>query len=351
MGTSGETVRLLRNYFSLAHTDSGIFVFSPGSPLDCSMTAKSDAQKISTFGGFIAGGLAACGAVTFTNPLELVKTRMQLEGELAKRSNVAKVYKNPIQALFLILKNEGIAGAQKGLVCAYIYQLGLNGCRLGLYEPMRNFTNSLLYGAGDHSHIQNIPINVFAGAMSGIAGAIVGSPMYLVKTRMQSYSDQIKIGEQTHYRSAWDGLRQIYTAEGIRGLFRGVDAAIIRTGAGSSVQLPIYNFAKHELKKTGYFADGPGLHLVSSVSAGVGVAVVMGPADTILTRVYNQHSSNLYSGPIDCFMKTVRAEGVMALYKGFGAQVLRIGPHTVLTLTFMEQTMSFMYKVETMLAP
>lgn len=315
------------------------------------MSSKSDAQKISTFGGFIAGGLAACGAVTFTNPLELVKTRMQLEGELAKHTTHAKIYKNPIQALALIFKNEGMTGIQRGLVCAYIYQLGLNGCRLGLYEPMRNLTNNLWYGEGDQSHIQNIPINVFAGAISGVAGAVLGSPMYLVKTRMQSYSDQIKIGEQTHYKSAWDGLKKIYTAEGIKGLFRGVDAAMIRTGAGSSVQLPIYNFAKYELKKTGYFEDGPSLHLISSVSAGVGVAIVMGPADTILTRVYNQHASNLYSGPIDCFMKTVKTEGVMALYKGFGAQVLRIGPHTVLTLTFMEQTMSFVYNIEKMLAP
>lgn len=44
---------------------------------------KSSSQKISTVGGFIAGGLAACGAVTFTNPIELVKTRMQLQGELS----------------------------------------------------------------------------------------------------------------------------------------------------------------------------------------------------------------------------------------------------------------------------
>lgn len=316
------------------------------------MPEKTDAQKISTLGGFVAGGLAACGAVTFTNPLELVKTRMQLEGELAKSTGKPKIYRNPIQALALIFKNEGLAGAQKGLVCAYIYQLGLNGCRLGLYEPIRNATNSLWYGANDSSHIQNIPINVFAGAVSGIAGAILGSPMYLVKTRMQSFSTSIQIGEQTHYKSAWDGLKQIYSKEGFLGLFRGVDAAIIRTGAGSSVQLPIYNFAKYELKKTGYFEDGSTLNLLSSVFAGVGVAIVMGPADTILTRVYNQQSSNKYSGPIDCFMKTVRAEGVMALYKGFGAQVLRIGPHTVLTLTFMEQTMSFMYKVEQLiLAP
>lgn len=32
-------------------------------------------KKISHLGGFIAGGVAACGAVTVTNPIELIKTR------------------------------------------------------------------------------------------------------------------------------------------------------------------------------------------------------------------------------------------------------------------------------------
>lgn len=301
-------------------------------------------QKISTLGGFIAGGLAACGAVTFTNPIELVKTRMQLQGELSKTKG-PKIYKNPIQALLLIYKNEGIKGIQKGLVCAYIYQLGLNGCRLGLYEPARNVLNSVVYPDSDPRRIQNIPINIVAGAISGIAGAIIGSPMYLIKTRMQSYSSSIQIGEQTHYTSVWQGLKSIYKIEGIKGLFRGVDAAILRTGAGSAVQLPIYNFVKHEMMKSEYLDHGPVLHLGASVIAGFGVGIVMNPWDVILTRVYNQ-KGNLYSGPVDCFIKTVKSEGVFALYKGFGAQILRIAPHTVLTLMFMEQTMPLVYNIE-----
>lgn len=310
---------------------------------------ESASQKISTAGGFIAGGLAACGAVTFTNPIELVKTRMQLQGELSKSSNVKKIYKNPFQALSLIYKNEGIKGIQKGLVCAYIYQLGLNGCRLGLYEPTRNLINSIFYPNEINSNkIQNIPINIISGAISGIAGAIIGSPMYLIKTRMQSYSQSIKIGEQTHYTSVYQGLSSIYKNEGLKGLFRGVDAAILRTGAGSAVQLPIYNFTKDELLKFDLFEQGPALHLSASVIAGFGVGIVMNPWDVILTRVYNQ-KGDLYKGPLDCFIKTVKSEGFGALYKGFEAQILRIAPHTVLTLMFMEQTMPLIYKVEKIL--
>ncbi|KAH3670718.1 hypothetical protein OGAPHI_001233 [Ogataea philodendri] len=309
---------------------------------------KSASQKVSTLGGFLAGGLAACGAVTVTNPIELVKTRMQLEGELSSATNKPRTYKNPFQALGLIYKNEGIRGCQKGLFCAYIYQLGLNGCRLGLYEPVRNFLNGLVFPSREAHSVQNIPINVVSGALSGIAGAIIGSPFYLIKTRMQSYSTSIQIGEQTHYKSTWDGLSSQFKQGGVLGLFKGVDAAIIRTGMGSSVQLPIYNFAKHELLKTGWIDEGTHLHLLSSTISGLGVGVVMNPGDVILTRVYNQQG-NKYSGPIDCLVKTVKSEGVGALYKGFGAQLLRIAPHTVLTLTFMEQTMKLAYMVESRL--
>ncbi|KAH3899725.1 Oac1p SCDLUD_004011 [Saccharomycodes ludwigii] len=306
-------------------------------------SAKPASQKISKAGSFIAGGLAACIAVTFTNPIELVKTRMQLQGELSAVNQ--RIYKNPFQALGVIYKNEGIRGLQKGLSCAYIYQIGLNGCRLGFYEPVRTFVNKTFYPGRDPHKVQNVGINVFSGAFSGIMGAVIGSPLYLVKTRMQSYSTSIQIGEQTHYKSFIDGLTSIYKKDGFLGLFRGVDAAILRTGAGSAVQLPIYNTAKSFFLKHDIVREGTALHLLSSTISGLGVGVVMNPWDVILTRVYNQ-KGDLYSGPIDCLIKTVRIEGVTALYKGFGAQLFRIAPHTILCLTFMEQTMKLVLGIE-----
>ena len=91
--------------------------------------------------------------------------------------------------------------------------------------------------------------------------------------------------------------------------------------------------------------DGTGLHLTASTISGLGVAVVMNPWDVILTRIYNQ-KGDLYKGPLDCFIKTVRIEGVSALYKGFEAQVFRIAPHTIICLTMMEQTMKLVYSIE-----
>ncbi|KAL6929077.1 Mitochondrial oxaloacetate carrier protein [Hanseniaspora valbyensis] len=308
---------------------------------------KSAAQKVSTAGSFIAGAAAACIAVTFTNPIEVVKTRMQLQGELSGKL-ATKTYKNPVHGLGVIFKNEGIKGLQKGLNCAYIYQIGLNGCRLGFYEPVRFQLNRLFVASSADAHkVQNPIINIVAGATSGIIGAIIGSPLYLVKTRMQSYSTHVKIGQQTHYKSFLNGLTQIYKNEGgILGLFKGVDAAILRTGAGSAVQLPIYNSAKHFLLKNELMTEGTPLHLTASTISGIGVGIVMNPWDVILTRVYNQQGHSYYTGPIDCLKKTVKSEGVLALYKGFGAQIFRIAPHTIMCLTFMEQTMKIVATVE-----
>jgi hypothetical protein len=55
--------------------------------------------------------------VTVSNPAEVAKTRLQLQGELAK-DGVKKVYSSAIDVLGKTWKNEGIRGLQRGLAPA-----------------------------------------------------------------------------------------------------------------------------------------------------------------------------------------------------------------------------------------
>ncbi|QSZ37140.1 hypothetical protein DSL72_009234 [Monilinia vaccinii-corymbosi] len=284
-----------------------------------------------TLGAFVAGGIAACGAVTATHPFETVKIRMQLQGELQEKGLQPRLYKGPIHGVTTILRNEGLGGIYRGIGAAYIYQMILNGCRLGFYEPIRDTLTGALF---DDSKTQSLGINIFSGATSGILGAAAGSPFFLVKTRLQSFSPHAPVGTQHGYRNAADGMRKIYKAEGVNGLYRGVGAAMIRTGFGSSVQLPTYFFAKRRLVKHLGMEEGPALHL----------------ANTIMSRMYNQ-TGNLYSGIFDCLAKTVKTEGVFAIYKGFLPHLARILPHTILTLSLAEQTNKLMRKFENRILP
>ncbi|KAF2396845.1 oxaloacetate carrier protein [Trichodelitschia bisporula] len=295
-----------------------------------------------TIGAFIAGGIAACGAVTVTHSFETVKIRLQLQGELQSKQETKRLYRGVLHGVGVIYSNEGLSGLLRGLSCAYIYQMTLNGCRLGFYEPLRTSITSTLY---NDPNKQSFGINIFSGAASGILGAAAGSPFFLVKTRLQSYSPFLPVGTQHSYHNAWDGLRQIYKSEGVRGLYRGVGPAMVRTGFGSSVQLPTYFFAKRQLVKHLDMKEGPALHLASSTASGFVVCCVMHPPDTVMSRMYNQ-TGNLYSGAFDCLFRTVRTEGVLAIYKGFFAHLARILPHTILTLSLAEQTNKLMRRFE-----
>jgi len=199
---------------------------------------------------------------------------MQLQGELQSKGHQPHHYRGPLHGVTVIVRNEGLRGLYRGLGSAYIYQVLLNGCRLGFYEPMRKTLTSLIF---KDEKTQSLGINMLCGASSGIIGAAAGSPFFLVKTRLQSYSPFLPVGTQHEYRNAWHGLSQIYKTEGFKGLYRGVGAAMIRTGFGSSVQLPTYFFAKRRLVKHLGMEEGPALHLASSTASGFVVCVVMHP--------------------------------------------------------------------------
>ena len=246
----------------------------------------------------------------------------------------------------------------------YIYQMILNGCRLGFYEPLRKGATTAIF---KDANVQSLGVNIFSGAASGILGAAAGSPFFLVKTRLQSYSPFLPVGTQHGYKNALDGLQQIHRTEGIKGLYRGVGAAMVRTGFGSSVQLPTYFFAKRRLVRHLDMHEGLPLHLASSTASGFVVCCVMHPPgmsffpgratalimafqDTIMSRMYNQ-TGTLYSGILDCFLKTIKSEGILAIYKGFTAHLARILPHTILTLTLAEQTNKLMRRAEQRILP
>ncbi len=118
-------------------------------------------------------------------------------------------------------------------------------------------------------------LNVVSGALSGMMGGVLGSPFFLVKTRMQSFSPVFPIGTQHDYKGNVDAFRRIIAHSGYRGLLKGADAAILRTGAGSSVQLPVYNASKRFIEKHDLIREGPAKHLAASAASGVGVCCVM----------------------------------------------------------------------------
>jgi solute carrier family 25, member 34/35 len=72
----------------------------------------------------LLGSVASSSAVCFSNPLELIKSRLQLQGELGKRPSGSVVYRGWIHAFTHIIKHEGIRGIQQGIRTAIAFNCG-----------------------------------------------------------------------------------------------------------------------------------------------------------------------------------------------------------------------------------
>lgn len=133
---------------------------------------------------FVLGGLAGVGIGLITNPADTVKTRLQLQGELAAPDSYTKTYRSTFDAARQIVRNEGILALQSGLVPVLGLQVIVNTMRLGSY-----------YFAKKHGLTVNEDggTNVFrTAALSGISGSlafIIGSPLYAVRDALSTGTD------------------------------------------------------------------------------------------------------------------------------------------------------------------
>ena len=278
-------------------------------------------------------GLASTSSMTasfITNPVDVIKVRMQLEGELKPSTPLHKrYYKGFVRGSFRILLDEGPRGLLKGVTASLLREFFYGGIRLGAYEPIKE-----LYGATDPA---NTPLwkKIAAGGTSGMIGSAIANPTDVVKIRLQGS----KVGKR--YPSTFHAFLYIYQSEGVRGLWRGVGPTVIRAMILTASQTSSYDHTKHTILNLGFMSEGLSLHIVSSITAGFVCSVFTSPIDVIKTRIMNQdiskEGSKAYKSIIDCLLKTLRSEGLSGLYKGFLPNWMRLGPHTIVCFLIFER--------------
>lgn len=287
---------------------------------------------------FVIGGVSAAGASIFSNPLDVLKTRMQLQGELKAKGHHAVHYRNVFHAAVVVVQNDGLLGLQKGLTPALFMHFIRNSVRLGTYQYLTK--NGFITDQNGKTIFWR---SFTASAFSGAAGAFFGSPLFLIKTQLQSQANRsIAVGHQHGHAGTLAAIQQIYSKNGIRGLWRGVNGTMLRAVAGSSAQLTSFAMSKDYLKQYSLFESSPLLtSLTASIIGGFFQTIMITPFDLVSTRIYNQGldangKGLLYKGISDCFLKTWSAEGFFGFYKGVTANYMRLAPHGALCLVFWD---------------
>jgi len=297
---------------------------------------RSEQQTFSLWMQFIMATISACTAVTFSNPFEVVKTRLQLQGELQRRGQTVKMYRGMFHGLYSIYTHEGIRGVQKGLSLAYPYTITMNGTRLGSYDTIKNIISGF---TGLQKN--DIRVGMMAGATAGIMGTLLANPFYVAKTRLQCQSDFLPVGHQHMYKNGFHALVSVFKEEGMRGYFRGLQAAVNRICVASAVQLSTYDQAKEWIIRRFQMNEGLRAFSIAACISSVFMTAVLNPLDVVLTRLQNQPIENgkgtLYKGWIDCVAKIAKSEGVYGFYKGTLPHYARLAPHTVILLAVFEK--------------
>lgn len=117
----------------------------------------------------------------------------------------------------------------------------------------------------------------------------------MIKTQIQAQSEgKFAVGYQHKHKGTFDAFKTVIRENGVTGLWRGCSGIILRTAAGSSVQLSTFSNCKSFLGEFEVFRNSLFLNAVaSSTISGFAACVVMTPFDTVATRLFNQGKFSL----------------------------------------------------------
>lgn len=321
--------------------------------------------------GFLEGGIASIVAGCSTHPLDLIKVRMQLQGESASSappfrpalafpgSTVAIPHQPPAARLpgpisigVQIFRVEGTAALFSGVSATVLRQTLYSTTRMGLYDILKTeWSSHSVAAAGEENPPKPaaavLPLykKIAAGLIAGAVGAAVGNPADVAMVRMQA-DGRLPAAERRNYRGAGDAITKIVRREGIGSLWRGSGLTANRAMIVTASQLATYDQVKEAILGRGFMRDGLPTHVAASFAAGLVAAAASNPVDVVKTRVMSMKVEKgvapPYASAVDCALKTVRAEGPMALYKGFIPTVSRQGPFTVVLFITLEQVRSLL---------
>nr|XP_006625823.1 PREDICTED: mitochondrial uncoupling protein 4 isoform X1 [Lepisosteus oculatus] len=291
---------------------------------------------------FILSACAAAVAEIVTFPLDLTKTRLQIQGETAlcrhgDGGHKGTPYRGMLSTAAGIVREEGLFRLWQGATPAIYRHVVYSGVRMVSYEQLRE---SMLGRNEDTT----FPFwkSVLAGMLAGAIGQFFASPTDLVKVQMQMEGRRRLEGKPPRIRGVYHAFVKIISEGGIRGLWAGWVPNVQRAALVNLGDLTTYDTMKHFLLRNTSVEDNYICHGLSSISSGLIAAILGTPADVVKTRIMNQprdaHGRGLlYRSSTDCLIQSVKGEGFISLYKGFIPTWMRMAPWSLTFWLTFEQ--------------
>uniref|UniRef100_A0A0A9XL33 Congested-like trachea protein n=1 Tax=Lygus hesperus TaxID=30085 RepID=A0A0A9XL33_LYGHE len=274
---------------------------------------KEAPQKTSPIKYFLSGGFGGVCTVLSGHPLDTIKVRLQTMP--VPRPGEAALYAGTFDCAKKTIKLEGVRGLYKGMAAplagvAPIFAISFLGFGVG---------KKLL---GSEKEELGLPKLFLAGAFSGIFTTAVMAPGERIKSLLQIQHGMA----QPKYSGPKDVVRQLYKEGGIRSIFKGTVATLLRDVPASGMYFMTYEWIQKTLKPVGGEDHNA---LLKTIFAG-GMAGILNwsvgmPADVIKSRLQTAPEGT-YRGVSHVFSVLIKEGGPAALYKGVTPVMLRAFP-------------------------
>lgn len=279
-----------------------------------------------------AGGSAGCIEVMIMHPLDLIKTRFQLQN--SSLAGAGPQYTGVRDCARKMYAQEGLFSFWKGLLPPILVETPKRAWKFFTFEQ---FQKLFLFGSDKPSALTYS----LAGLGSGVTEAVIVNPFEVVKVKMQT-------NRSHHTPTTWSVAREIIKEDGIgrNGLLgKGITATMGRNGFFNMIYFGFYHTMKSHLPSY----DDPKLEFCRKVGLGL-TAGTLGccvniPFDVAKSRIQGPQPEPgriKYRGTARAILTVFREEGFLALYKGLVPKIMRLGPGGAIMLLVYEHVHEYL---------
>ncbi|XP_027236247.1 mitochondrial carnitine/acylcarnitine carrier protein isoform X2 [Penaeus vannamei] len=265
---------------------------------------------------FLAGGFGGMCLVTAGHPLDTIKVRLQTQP--TPKPGEQLLYKGTWDCALKTVRNEGFFGLYKGMAAPLIGVtpmfavcfLGFGiGKKLQQKTPDEKLTAVQLFNAG---------------MLSGVFTTAIMTPGERIKCLLQVQA--AGTGPKL-YKGPLDVVKVLYKEGGIRSIYKGTCATLLRDVPASGMYFMTYEWLKNVLSPPGKEGElSPVRTLVAGGMAGMfNWLVAIGP-DVLKSRLQTAPEGKYPNGIRSVFVDIMKNEGPRALFKGVAPVMIRAFP-------------------------
>lgn len=194
----------------------------------------------------LSGGCAGACQVLVTNPLEITKIRLQIQGETSRLLKAAGKPVPTPQSALSIVKELGFVGLYKGAAACLIRDIPFSAIYFPAYAALKRWivmlksenNGGLSRGVGPDATTL-----LLAGTAAGVPAAFLTTPADVIKTRLQVATRE---GEMA-YKNMTDCTQKILKYEGISAFFKGSGMRVFRSSPQFGITLMSYELLSQVL--------------------------------------------------------------------------------------------------------